>query len=84
MPDLTDEQSAHAKAQAEEYGSFVAVGNILHDGVLAYTAGHPVPKSNVEKYGYEADGLVAKVKRADAAAAQPAEVKAAVDSVKKG
>lgn len=84
MPDLTDDQAALVKAQAEEYGSFVAVTNIPHDGVLAYAAGHPVPKSNVEKYKYDEQGLVKKVAKANAAAVQPAEVVAAVDSVKKG
>ena len=75
MPDLTPEQ--YAQAQAEEYGSFVAKGPIYVDGALAFTAGHTVPKSTVEKFKYDEQGLVEKVKKADAQAAQPAEVIAA-------
>jgi hypothetical protein len=75
---------AFAKAQAEEYGTFVAKGPIYHDGALAYTEGHPVPKSNVERHKYEEQGLVSKVKKADQAASQPGEVVVAVDATKKG
>jgi hypothetical protein len=57
---------------------------IYHDGVLAYTEGHAVPKSNAEKYKYEDQGLVSKVKKADQAASQPGEVVAAVEATKKG
>jgi hypothetical protein len=74
----------YAKAQAEEYGTFVAKGPIYHDGALAYTEGHPVPRSNVERHKYEEQGLVSKVKKADAASAQPGEVVAAVNATKKG
>jgi hypothetical protein len=74
----------YAKAQAEEYGTFVAKGPIYHDGVLAYTEGHVVPKSNVERHKLEEQGLVSKVKKADQAAAQPAQVIAAVEATKKG
>jgi hypothetical protein len=47
--------------QAAEYGQFVAKQNIYYDGALAYTAGHPVPASNVEAHGYLGDGLVERV-----------------------
>lgn len=58
MPDPT---LADLKAaQEREYGTFVALVAIDHDGVRAYNAGDPVPVSNVEQYGYLDDGLVAK------------------------
>jgi hypothetical protein len=50
----------YVKAQAVEYGTYVAIAPIDHDGVRAYNVGHAVPKSNVEKYGYLDDKLVAK------------------------
>jgi hypothetical protein len=50
----------YVKAQAVEYGTFVAIAPIDHDGVRAYNPGHAVPKSNVEAYGYDKAGLVAK------------------------
>jgi hypothetical protein len=75
---------AFAKAQAEEYGTFVAKGPIYLDGVLAHTEGHAVPKSNVERHKLEEQGLVSKVKKSDQAASQPAEVVVAVEATKKG
>lgn len=48
------------KAQEHEYGQFVAVAPISHNGVLAYLPGHAVPASNVAAYGYDKDGLVEK------------------------
>jgi hypothetical protein len=41
-----------------EYGQYVAVGPINHNGVRAYNKGDPVPASNVAKHGYLDDGLV--------------------------
>ncbi|GAC1610339.1 MAG: hypothetical protein NVS3B26_16560 [Mycobacteriales bacterium] len=58
-------------AQQKEYSQFVAVQAITHDGALAYLPGHAVPASNVAAYGYEADGLVAKVGTKAAAAVSP-------------
>jgi hypothetical protein len=58
MPDLTPAE--YEAAVAEEYGQFVAVTPINFDGVLAYAPGAPVPASNVKKYAYLEQGLVAK------------------------
>lgn len=68
MPDLT-EAEALRKAQSEEWGQFVAVAPIDYDGVRAYNVGDPVPATNVQQYGYLADGLVAKTSTKAAAAA---------------
>jgi hypothetical protein len=57
MPQTPAEYEA---AIAEEYGQFIAVAPINFDGVLAYQVGAPVPASNVKKYGYLDQGLVAK------------------------
>lgn len=78
MPDTATDL---AKAQEAEYGTYVAITPIDHEGVRAYNPGHPVPVSNVKQYGYDKDGLVAKVDtkaaaavlKADAAPATPAE-----------
>jgi len=51
----------YAAAQVAEYGIYVAVVPIVHNGVRAYNVGHPVPVSNVEKYGYLEQGLVRAV-----------------------
>lgn len=48
----------YAAAQVAEYGIYVAVVPIVHDGARAYNEGDPVPVSNVEKYGYLQQGLV--------------------------
>ena len=62
QPDeAADRRAAQARidAEAAEYTTWVAVGDIaVSPGVLAYTRGHVVPISNVEKYGYDEDGLV--------------------------
>ncbi len=52
---------ADADARHHEYSQFRALVPIFHDGARAYSPGHPVPAGNVEKYGYEADGLVERV-----------------------
>ena len=57
MPDTVDDL---AKAQEAEYGTWVALQPIEHNGVRAYQTGDPVPVSNVAIYGYDKDGLVAK------------------------
>lgn len=68
MPDLTDAEALR-KAQADEWGQFVAVAPIDYDGVRAYNTGDPVPATNVRLHGYEAAGLVAKTSTKAAAAA---------------
>ena len=45
---------------AEEWGQYVAIAPIFHNGVLAVAPGAPVPASNVEQYHYLESGLVAK------------------------
>lgn len=49
------------RQEREEYGTWVAVSPITYDGVVVYQPGHAVPKSNVERHGYDADGLVERV-----------------------
>ena len=46
---------------AKEYGTYVATADIYVGNALAYRAGDPVPIGNVERHGYDKDGLVAKV-----------------------
>ena len=50
MPeDPAAEARARLDAQAEEYGTYVAVNAIAIDGVRAFNPGDPVPKSHVER-----------------------------------
>jgi hypothetical protein len=49
-------------AQAKEYGTYVASSDIYVGNALAYRTGDPVPVGNVERHGYDKDGLVTKVK----------------------
>ncbi|GLW32274.1 hypothetical protein [Actinoplanes regularis] len=46
--------------QEAEYGQFVATSDIYVGTALAYREGDPVPASNVERHGYDKNGLVAK------------------------
>lgn len=57
---LSPEARALQKAREEEWGTYVAADDLLHDGVLAYRKGDPVPKTNAETHGYVDDGLVVK------------------------
>ncbi len=50
----------YRQAQQEEYGTWVAVESIYEGNALAYLPGHPVPKSNVERHGYDQRGLVVR------------------------
>lgn len=61
MVDVPPEVQARRDRQREEYGQFVAVQRIYHNGVLAYTPGRPVPASNVHAHGYDKMGLVKRV-----------------------
>jgi hypothetical protein len=45
-------------AQKVEYGTWVAAADLKVNGVLAFAAGHPVPISHVEAYGWDKDGSV--------------------------
>jgi hypothetical protein len=44
--------------QRVEYGTWVATADIPHGNATAYGAGHPVPVSAVERFGYDQIGLV--------------------------
>lgn len=48
-------------ALEQDWGTFIAVQPISFNGAPAYNVGDPVPASNVQRHGYEAQGLVAKV-----------------------
>jgi hypothetical protein len=61
-----EEVKSFRQQQVEEWGTWVAVQQILHNGVLAYNPGDPVPASNVSKHGYDSNGLVARVGSAPA------------------
>jgi hypothetical protein len=72
-------RTAEEQRQAinKEYGEFVALAAITHDGALAYNVGDAVPAANVEAWGYLELGLVAR--RTTKAAAE-----AIVDSTPQG
>lgn len=40
----------YAAAQKAEWGAYVAKSAIFYDGVRAFNAGDPVPRSHVEKF----------------------------------
>ena len=52
---------ARAEQEAAEYSTWRAVAPIPFGNTIAYQPGHPVPVSNVERYGYDKQGLVEKV-----------------------
>lgn len=55
------ETSEYRVRLAAEYGQFVAIAPIRHNGVLAYAEGTAVPASNVALHGYDDLGLVERV-----------------------
>jgi hypothetical protein len=57
------------REREEEYGAYVATGDIPWGNVLAFVAGDQVPKSTVERLGWLELGLVAKTGTKAAAAA---------------
>ncbi len=77
---LHEGMAARATAQEAEYGEWVAVEFIQEGNALAYAPGHPVPKSNVARHGYDRRGLVRRrseleaEQREVAVAAQAADV----------
>ena len=78
-----EEVAAFAEIQEKEYGTFFAVAPISFNGSPAYNVGDPVPVSNVNKYKYDEQGLVAKVgsaagQKVIGALATPADVSAEV------
>ena len=63
-PMFSDPAEAEAYAQyvedqQVEYNTWVAVANIYVGGALGYRPGHAVPKSVVEAYSWDKEGLVA-------------------------
>ena len=56
-----EEVAARRKEQESEYGTYVALTPITFNGALAYNPGDPVPASNVARFKYDDQGLVAKV-----------------------
>lgn len=59
--DDQDEAAAFSRyriAQQIEYGTWVAAADLRVNGVLAFAAGHPVPVSHVEMFGWDKDGSV--------------------------
>jgi hypothetical protein len=52
--------AAFAKAQAEEWGEWVACADIYVGNALAARTGDAIPKDNVERHGYDKDGYVVK------------------------
>lgn len=63
---------SRAEAEAAEYGTYVATADILFGSVVAYRAGQAVPVSNVEKYKYDEQGLVKKLRGEEKTQAQQA------------
>jgi hypothetical protein len=62
VPLATEAEVAELEqAQAAEWGTWVATQLITFNGVTAYLPGDPVPSSNVERHGYEKEGLVKKI-----------------------
>jgi len=56
-----DEAAAFSRyriAQQVEYGTWVAATDLKVNGVLAFGAGHPVPVSHVQRFGWDKDGSV--------------------------
>jgi hypothetical protein len=49
MADLTPEEQAYLKAQAAEWGTYVATSAIHINGARAFNPGDPVPASHVER-----------------------------------
>jgi hypothetical protein len=69
------ELEAYRQAQLAEYQQYVAATDIYAGQALAYREGDPVPKSNVERHGYDKMGLVVDVQAAppaDLASKKPA------------
>jgi hypothetical protein len=71
QPDSVAEAEARRQEQIKEYGTYVAVVDISHGNAVAYRAGHPVPISNVERWGYDKLGYVAKVDEHDGEVVAP-------------
>lgn len=62
-PTTAEQQRA---AVREEYGQYVAIQPIDHDGVRAYNTGDPVPAANVVRWKYLEQGLVSHTESSEA------------------
>lgn len=69
MPDLSPDEELR-RAQAAEYGTFVATKEILIDGARAFNVGDPVPVSHVERGVVDADSVAKSTTKAARAAAE--------------
>lgn len=78
MPDEPQTLEQHMAALSKEYGQYVATEPIHIDGVLAFTPGHQVPVSHVER------GLVSKEQVAKAGSKAADAAPAAASPVSKG
>lgn len=63
---------SRAEQELAEYSTFRAKVPIWHEGYVAYRPGHAVPVSNVEKYHYDEQGLVERVRGDERVQAQQA------------
>lgn len=70
----TNKKSFETRAEQEgaEYSTYRAVADIPHGNTIAYRAGMAVPVSNVERYKYDEQGLVERVKGDEVVQAQQA------------
>lgn len=48
----------YREAQIEEYGTYIAAGEIKVGNTPAFGVGHPVPKSTAEAMGWHLNGIV--------------------------
>lgn len=65
---------SRAEQELAEYSTFRAKVDIPYGGVVAYRKGQAVPVSNVEKFHYDEQGLVERVRGEDRVQAQQAAV----------
>jgi hypothetical protein len=66
----------------DDWSQFVAVTDIPFGNVLAYAAGDPVPASNVRRWKYDDQGLVAKRSTKEGKAALDARAATSPSAVK--
>lgn len=55
-------EEIRAEQEAAEYATWVAVRDIPYGDVIAFREGHAVPVSHVERYGYDEQGFVKRVR----------------------
>lgn len=69
MPDLTPDEELR-RAQESEYGTYVAVKEILIGGARAFNIGDPVPVSHVERGVVDTDDVAKSTTKAARAAVE--------------